>query len=30
MKYLNGNFYVEVKDKRYLIHAIETNYIKTT
>ena len=24
MKYLNGKYYVEVKDKRYIIHPTET------
>ena len=28
MKYLNGNHYVEVKDKRYLIHPTEITILR--
>ena len=28
MKYLNGNYYVEIKDKRYIIHPIENKNLK--
>ena len=28
MKYLNGNYYVEVKDHRYKIHPTENNILR--
>ena len=28
MKYLNGNYYAEVKDKTYLIHPTESNFLR--
>ena len=28
MKYLDGNYYVEVKDHRYLIHPTENNIVR--
>ena len=28
MKYLSGNYYVEVKDKRHMIHPTEINILR--